>query len=47
MDPASFVDIKFEGSNTLITEIGKIKINEPINTTDGNWKLLKNRMNTK
>ena len=40
MDPASFIDIKFEDSNTLITEIGKIKINEPINATDGNWKLL-------
>ena len=45
MDPASFVDIKFEGSNTLITEIGKIKINEPINTTDGNWKLLMSPIN--
>ncbi|MQF83031.1 ABC transporter ATP-binding protein [SAR202 cluster bacterium AD-802-E10_MRT_200m] len=40
MDPASFIDIKFEGSNTLITEIGKVNINDPINNTDGNWKLL-------
>ena len=40
MDPAAFIDIKFENPCTLVTEIGKIDIKEPIDTVDDNMKLL-------
>ena len=40
MDPASFVDITLEDPHTLVTEIGKINITDPIHNATENLQLL-------
>jgi len=40
MDPAAFIDIEIEDPHTLVTEIGKVIITDPVDTSDDNLQLL-------
>ncbi len=40
MDPASFIDITIEDPYNLQTEVGQIKLTDPIDITDGNLQIL-------